>query len=256
MDRRVLRDDQWERIAPLLPGKVEDAGRSGADNRRFVEAVLWIVRVGAPWRDLPEAFGNWNSVFQRFRRWVKAGVFDRIFEALSDEADFEYVIVDGTIVRVHQHGTGAKGGTRSQAIGRSRGGLTTKIVALVDALGNLVRFVLLPGQRHDSAGVAPLLTDLDFSALLADKAFDSDAIRADLDERGAVAVIPPKANRVTSIPCDFEMYKWRHLVENFFCKIKEFRRIATRYDKTRTSFEAFLSLAAAKIWLPHFVGCL
>ena len=164
MDRRVLRDDQWERIAPLLPGKVEDPGRSGADNRLFVEAVLWIVRVGAPWRDLPEAFGNWNSVFQRFRRWVKAGVFDRIFEALSDDADFEYVIVDGTIVRVHQHGTGAKGGTHNQAIGRSRGGLTTKIVALVDALGNLVRFVLLPGQRHDSAGVAPLLTDLDFSA--------------------------------------------------------------------------------------------
>jgi transposase len=108
--------------------------------------------------------------------------------------------------------------------------LTTKIVALVDALGNLVRFVLLPGQRHDSAGVAPLLTELDFSALLADKAFDSNAIRADLADRGAIAVIPPKANRVATIPCDFEMYKWRHLVENFFCRIKEFRRIATRYD--------------------------
>ena len=128
MDRRVLRDDQWKRIAPLVPGKVGDAGRSGADNRRFVEAVLWIVRVGAPWRDLPEAFGNWN--FQRFRRWVRGGVFDQVFAALSDDADFEYVIVDGTIVRVHQHGSGARGGT--QAIGRSRGGLT--IVALVDAL--------------------------------------------------------------------------------------------------------------------------
>ena len=144
MDRRVLRDDQWKRIAPLVPGKVGDAGRSGADNRLFVEAVLWIVRVGAPWRDLPEAFGNWNSVFQRFRRWAKGDVFDKIFDALSADADFEYVIVDGTIVRVHQHGTGAKGGTQNQAIGRSRGGLTTKIVALVDALGNLVRFVLLP----------------------------------------------------------------------------------------------------------------
>jgi transposase len=87
----------------------------------------------------------------------------------------------------------------------------------------------LPGQRHDSVGVAPLLKDLDFAALLADKAFDSDVIRADLDDRGAVAVIPPKANRAAGIPCDFEMYKWRHLVENFFCKIKEFRRIATRY---------------------------
>jgi transposase len=104
----VLRDDQWERIAPLIPGKVGDPGRSGSDNRLFVEAVLWIVRVGAPWRDLPEYFGNWNSVFQRFRRWAKGEVFEKIFDALSADADFEYVIVDGTIVRVHQHGTGQK----------------------------------------------------------------------------------------------------------------------------------------------------
>ena len=245
MDRMVLRDDQWERIARLVPGKVGDPGRSGADNRLFVEAVLWIVRVGAPWRDLPKDFGKWNSVFQRFRRWVRSGVFDQMFEALSADADFEYVIVDGTIVRVHQHGSGARGGTKTQAIGRSRGGLTTKIVALVDALGNLVRFVLLPGQRHDSVGVAPLLTDLDFAALLADKAFDSDGFRTELDNRGAVSVIQPKANRVTTIPCDFEMYKWRHLVENFFCKIKEFRRIATRYDKTDTSFAAMIQLVGS-----------
>lgn len=105
-----------------------------------------------------------------------------------------------------------------------------------------MRFVLLPGHRHDSVGVAPLLKDLDFAALLADKAFDSDAIRADLDDRGAMAVIPPKANRAGGIPCDFEMYKWRHLVENFFCKIKEFRRIATRYDKTDESFKAIIHL--------------
>src|SRR3954447_6271209 len=102
-----------------------------------------------------------------------------------------------------------------------------------------------PAAGHDSAGVAPLLTDLDFSALLADKAFDSDGIRADLAERGAAAVIPPKANRVTSIPCDFEMYKWRHLVENFFYKIKEFRRIATRYNKTDTSFSAIIQLVGS-----------
>jgi len=117
MDRMVLRDDQWERIAPLVPGKVGDPGRSGTNNRRFVEAVLWIARVGAPWRDLPEGYGNWNAVFQRFRRWAKGGVFEKIFDALSADADFEYVIVDGTIVRVHQHGTGAKGGPRIRPSG-------------------------------------------------------------------------------------------------------------------------------------------
>ena len=110
MDRSVLSDEQWERIAPLLPGKVGDPGRTAADNRLFEEAVLWIVRTGSPWRDLPERFGHWNSAARRFRRWADKGVFERIFQSLSGDPDFEYAIIDGTIVRVHQHGTGAKGG--------------------------------------------------------------------------------------------------------------------------------------------------
>ena len=110
MNRRVLKDEQWERVAPLLPGKAGDPGRSGTDNRLFLEAVLWMVRTGAPWRDLPEAFGSWNSVFRRFRRWAQAGIFERLFQILSGEPDFEYALIDGTIIRVHQHGTGAKGG--------------------------------------------------------------------------------------------------------------------------------------------------
>lgn len=108
----MLSDAQWERIAPLLPGKEGDPGRSGEDNRLFVEAVLWLVRTGSPWRDLPDDFGHWNSAFRRFRRWAKNDVFERIFQALSGDPDFEYAIVDGTIVRVHQHGTGAKGGLK------------------------------------------------------------------------------------------------------------------------------------------------
>ncbi len=122
-------------------------------------------------------------------------------------------------------------------------------MALVDALGNLVRFKLLPGQRHDSVGVEPLIADIDFDALLADKAFDSDWLRAELDKRQAIAVIPPKANRARPIPCDFDMYRWRHLVENFFCNLKQFRRIATRYEKTDVSFIAIIHLAASHMAL-------
>ena len=110
LDRSVLSDEQWERVAPLLPGKPGDPGRSGADNRLFVEAILWVARTGSPWRDLHAAFGHWNSVFKRFRRWAMKGVFERIFSSLSGDPDFEYAIIDGTIVRVHQQGTGAKGG--------------------------------------------------------------------------------------------------------------------------------------------------
>ena len=201
-DRFVVSDAVWEKIASLLPGKASDSGVTAKDNRLFLEAVLWRIRTGSPWRDLPQGFGGWNSVFQRFRRWVRGGVFDRIFERVSDEPDFEYALIDGTIVTAHQKASGAKGGTQNQAIGRSRGGLTTKIVALVDALGALLRFVLLPGQRHDTVGVAPLIEGIEFGALLGDKAFDVDWLRAELDARGAVAVIPPKANRKTIIPCD------------------------------------------------------
>jgi len=122
-------------------------------------------------------------------------------------------------------------------------------MALVDALGNLVRFHLMPGQRHDSVGVTPLIADIDFEALLADKAFDVDWLRAELNERGALAVIPTKSNRKQYIRHDREMYKWRHLVENFFCNLKQFRRIATRYDKTDTSFTAMIHLAATALAL-------
>ncbi len=118
-------------------------------------------------------------------------------------------------------------------------------MALVDALGNLARFILLPGQRHDSVGVAPLICGIEFEALIADKAFDIDWIRADLNNRGALAVIPPKADRARRIPYDGAMYRWRHLIENFFCNLKEFRRIATRYDKTDSSFAAAIHLAGA-----------
>ena len=144
-------------------------------------------------------------------------------------------------------GERGEGGSQRQAIGRSRGGLTTKIVALVDALGNLVRFVLLPGQRHDTVDVAPLIQDVSFGALLGGKVFDVDWLRAELDSRGAAAVIPSKANRKTAIAHDKVMYRWRHLIENVFAKLKEFRAVATRYDRTDESFQACIHLAAAII---------
>ncbi|KUR69858.1 transposase [Novosphingobium sp. FSW06-99] len=125
--------------------------------------------------------------------------------------------------------------------------MTTKILALTDALGNLVRFHLMPGNRYDSIGVAPLIEGIAFGALLADKAFDSNNIVADLNERGAKIVISQHPRRTKPIPLDEEMYKWRHLIENFFCKLKEFKRIAMRACKSDRSFEAMIYLAAAVI---------
>jgi transposase len=108
MVRKLLSDEQWRRIEQMLPGKPGDVGRSGADNRLFVEAVLWIARTGSPWRDLPAAFGNWNSAYVRFARWSRGGVWQRVFAALSKEADFREAMIDSTIVRAHQHAAGAQ----------------------------------------------------------------------------------------------------------------------------------------------------
>jgi len=107
MPRLLLRDDQWKRIESLLQGKAGDRGRTGTDNRLFVEAVLWMARTGVPWRDLPPEFGPWNSVFRRFSRWADKGVWQKIFATLSEDADFEEVFLDSTIVRAHQHAAGA-----------------------------------------------------------------------------------------------------------------------------------------------------
>jgi transposase len=127
--------------------------------------------------------------------------------------------------------------------------LTTKILALTDALGNLVRFRLLPGQRSEIVGVYDVIDGLTFEALLADKAFDADHLREALKDQNAAAVIPSKSNRVIHIPHDKEVYKWRHLVENYFSKIKEFRGVNTRYDKTDTSYEATWFIATTMIAL-------
>lgn len=115
-ERFVITDRLWRPIAPLLPGKATDRGVTARDNRLFLEAVLWKVRTGAPWRDLPPCFGTWNSQLGRFRRWADSGVFQRLFASLSGDPDLEYVLIDGTIVPVHQKAAGAKGARSASAL--------------------------------------------------------------------------------------------------------------------------------------------
>ena len=110
MRRHELTDRQWELISPHLPGQKHHSGRTAEDNRLFVNAVFWIAKTGAPWRDLPERFGKSNSVFQRYNRWCKRRVWQRILEALGGDPDLEHLLLDSTIVRAHQHAAGAKGG--------------------------------------------------------------------------------------------------------------------------------------------------
>jgi transposase len=142
MSRRyALRDEQWSKIENLLPGRKGSVGVTAKDNRLFVEAVLYRYRSGIPWRDLPERFGDYRVIHTRYTRWSNTGVWERVFRVLSEDSDNEYAMIDSTIVRAHQHSSGAKHSRAEQeALGRSQGGLSTKIHAVVDALGNPTLF--------------------------------------------------------------------------------------------------------------------
>ncbi|THF75374.1 IS5 family transposase [Cohnella fermenti] len=250
--RYEIRDDQWESLKDLLPPERKpQGGRPAIDNRHMLNGMLWVIRSGAAWRDLPDYYGPWSSIYTRFRRWEKAGIFDRMLETLAAEPDSESTMMDASIVRVHQHGAGAKGGKQFQAIGRSRGGLTTKIHAVVDALGNPLQFEVTAGNINDCVvGYEILLTlDLKGQNVLADRGYDTDKIIELLDEKQSNAVIPSRKHRTVQRTTDWYLFKERHLVECLFNKLKHNRRLATRYDKLARTFMAFLKLAASMVWL-------
>jgi transposase len=191
-------------------GDHRSRGTPDRDNRLFVEAVLWTARTAAPWRDLPAGSGNRNSVFRRFSRWSEKGVWQRLFAAVSDDPDFEYLILDSTIVRAHQHAAGARKAAGDQAIGRSRGGLSTKIHAAVRGLGCPVRIILTAGQCGDAPQAAALLGEDRPAAVLADAAYDADHFRTRIAAAGAIAVISNNPSRASKQPFDKALYKGRH----------------------------------------------
>ncbi|WP_427832736.1 IS5 family transposase [Acinetobacter pseudolwoffii] len=245
--RYALKDEQWEQIKDLLPGRMGTVGVTAKDNRLFVEAVLYRYRSGIPWRDLPERFGDFRVVHTRFSRWAKTGVWQRVFEVLSHDSDNEYAMLDSTIVRAHQHSAGGK---KSQAIGRSKGGLSTKIHARTDALGNPTGFYLTDGQVHDLNG-SDVLLDLSLSQTwLMDKAYNSrDRVIDPILEAKGQVVMPAKSNSIDQRDYDRNLYQARHLIENFFAKLKQYRAIATRYDKLAQNFLSAIYLASTIIWL-------
>ncbi|WP_422271723.1 IS5 family transposase [Bradyrhizobium sp.] len=244
-----MSEPQWAKIAPLLPGKASDPARTGSDNRLFVNGCLWVLRSGAHWRDLPERYGRWKTVHKRFSRWCHAGVWERVFAMLTADRDNQYLMLDSTIVRAHQQAATGKGGPKNQALGRSRGGLTTKIHMLADSLGRPLRIIVTAGQTGDITVAPALLEGQTAEAVLADKAYDSNALRAVIAGIGATAVIPSNRTRKVIIPHDAGIYKLRNRIERCFSRLKHFRRFATRYDRRAIHFTGFTYLAAALIWL-------
>lgn len=246
MTRRMLGDAEWAALKQRLQstGRIWKQGQEER-NRCFVEAVYYLLRTGLPWADLPPEFGKSDAVRKRFRRWCKAGIWQWLFEGTVPVEQIEKLMLDGTICKAHRSATGAPGGAEED-IGRSRGGQTTKIGAAVcGQTQKIVRVVLAPGQRNDCVLAEAMLGPVEGVTVIADKAFDTDPIRSDLAARGCTTVIPSKKNRRHPKKLNKAAYRWRHGIENVFCRMKDLVRITLRRDKTSVSYLGFLYLACA-----------
>lgn len=251
MEGEVLRDDQWEQLREFVPGGRKGKRGPRSDGRRFPDALLWLAHWGGRWRDLPERFGPYQTAKRRYYRWIEQGVINRIFEAVSDDPDIEWLAIDATVIRAQAQAAWArvKRGAQAQALGRSRGGFGTKIHAVVDALGLPVRFMLGPGQQNDTAPACDLIRGLKAAQVLADRAYDANSLCDLIVEQGGEPVIAPRRHRKLQRGYDRIAYKQRWGVEGSFAKLKQWRRIATRYDKLAANFLGFIKLASIMLWL-------
>lgn len=236
----------------------------------MIEAILWVARTGAPWRDLPADAGVcWKTAAGRFYRWAASGIWASILVELQQEADERGDVdrskhfVDGTVVRAHQHAAGARAGTQeNEALGRSRGGFTTKFHVKAEGNGKPLAFVLTPGQRHEVRAFEPLMEVDEFvgrdgpngspirpERVVGDKGYSYHRIRRYLAYRGILAVIPRRSDQDEDPHFDRGLYRERNKVERLVGRLKQWRRVATRYEKRAGSYLAMLMLAAIVLWL-------
>nr|WP_242744393.1 IS5 family transposase [Streptomyces sp. CA-256286] len=280
--RHELSDEEWDVLSGLLPRT--ETGRPRRDDRVVLNGIVWKLRTGSAWRDVPERYGSWRTLYTRFRRWALDGTFTRMLEAVQAQKDAAgdvdwLVSVDSTITRAHQHAAGArkKGPGPAEtayahALGRSRGGLTTKIHLACDGRGRPLGFVVTGGNVNDCTQFEQVLAQIRVRRpgpgrprtrpdhLLGDKGYSSRGIRNYLRKRGIPHTIPERSDQQANRgrrgsnggrppAFDKERYKQRNVVERCFNALKQYRAIATRYDKTRESYEAALTIASLLMWI-------
>jgi len=270
MSRHNLTEFEWNAIREFLPA--ERTGRSGRPwkpHRNVINGILFVLHTGIPWADLPGEFGKYKTVYNRFRRWVKSGLWLRIFESLIErilkagEIDFELWCVDGTIVRAHRVASGApktnetiEENAEKHALGRSRGGYSTKLHFLTDGQGIPIGVTATAGQRNEAPEFENVMNACLINtfrkakrpeALAADKAYSSKAIRHYISKLGIEDVIPTRTNESSNETFDKGKYRQRNIVERAIGWIKEFRRVATRYEKIIDNYLAMVKIAITRM---------
>jgi transposase len=246
----LIKDIDFQKIMKILR-KIKGIHKANAAKiRKFLEAIYFICKGGCHWRLLPYYLGHWRAVHKRFKEWETRGIWKYLFEELQEEPDMEWIVIDATIVRAHACAAGyKKDSQQKEALGRSRGGFSTKIHALVDALGNPLKFILTPGQQHEVTKAKELIEGILDASLLADTAYSAQSFRDQLKNQSCQAIIPFPKNSKKPVDHDRNLYEHRHVIECFFGKIKHFRRVFSRFDKTASSFLAFLHFTGVFIWL-------
>ena len=248
MPRTMLTDEFWSKLLPILN---EHQIYNKPNLRPTVEGILYRMRTGCPWRDLPKEFGDWNRIYKRFNDWSRQEKLMDIFKRLCVDPDMEWHFIDGSIVKAHQHSAGATKAAET-GIGKSVAGPTSKIHLAVDSYGLPIEFTVTGGEVHDSKEAPELVAKLPASDYkIADRGYDSEPLRDQIRQQNSTPIIPRKKNSVVgNDDVDWCLYKYRHLVENAFARLKHFRAIATRYDKLKRNFVGTIALACAFIWLP------
>ena len=249
-DLFLLSASQMRRIEGYFP---LSHGIARVDDRRIVSAIVFVIRNGLRWRDAPREYGPHKTIYNRFVRWSRLGVFNKIFAELARKGGKpERIMIDATSSEGASHRRQPfKKGPVPRRIGRTKGGLNSKLHVICDGRGRPLVMLLSEGQMSDYKGAALMLAALPKAdALLADKGYDADWLRAALAEHGLAACIPSKSNRKVPIPYDAVLYRQRHKIENMFGRLKDWRRVHTRYDRcAHTYFSAICIAAAVLFWL-------
>ncbi len=241
METPLISIKQFNKLRRLFPARKR---RDRIEDRKVISAILLVIRYGLPWRQIPDFYGKWSSIYSRFIRWSRTGIIQKIFYFFAHKLPKRCkAMIDSTFSKAQRCASSMRSDKNNRHLGRSRGGITTKIHLLCNSEGYPMDFCLTAGHVSDIK-TAPILTDRNkMKCLIADKAYGSKAYRKRLEDQHIEPCIPPKSNEKDPAEYDAELYKMRHVIENMFSKLKDWRGIAFRGNRCAHTFHSFVALA-------------